>query len=840
MNFSTTLGISPMLARLPRGLVLLCILSLVWQIARGPTAHFSPALPLPVATARWQKLPRRRPGAHPRFRLHFWPFLVQSGLRVLARELLLLGLLHLSGGWAWAPWSRGVLLLPVLQMLGAVWILGHPLSTHPAILGLGSRWLQRAYQLTLVWLLVSAAAQLFRPLHGSLTGLFCAVGLGTLQAEPLSDVSATPAHPEIQVTATGENHYCVTLRGAFTLVWEPRDSFERWLLILFLRRLCRVGEEHPYLTQQQVGAALGVSPSEVSVWERHVREHSWHYLSDRFRHALHSLLPDAELSQAILKVWVPAFWLSAWDVRDRLIQLGVLPNREALAVDALYVLAHHTGFQIVRDVLLERFDLQGGHIMAREHWWLEKLLALNERLIHQLERGERFSPQELVEIEALRLKSPEKPADAEAPPLAALLKNALFAPPPKTAPAPPEPVHCTYCDSDQVAPKSKTPRLRTLIDEFGVKQVVEVLRFYCHNPACPYRSFTHLPPGILPHSPYPVQVRLLAVEVYVQLLSTYRRSARMFTVKASTVYHWVASVSPAALCLAAYLGVVRTTGIVGVDDKWIKVCSPSAVRLHGTRPRAVWRYVYVAVDAYSLDLLAIQVYPTHSDESVRLFLLELKAKGVRPRVVVSDLDPAYGRMLPLVFPQAVHHECIFHAIQNALNQMTQVYGRNYLEKVPDTAPLHEAITHLFHAQTQKTVHKRFAGLMEMRSGYVTHTPEIACVFDSLERHFPKLVNAIESPDIPSTNNATELVIRRFDQHYQSMCGFDSIESAQVYLRLFELVYRITPFADDGRPAIRGKCPLELAGYDLKALPIADFFINLQLPALTIPAQPLSP
>ena len=72
-----------------------------------------------------------------------------------------------------------------------------------------------------------------------------------------------------------------------------------------------------------------------------------------------------------------------------------------------------------------------------------------------------------------------------------------------------------------------------------------------------------------------------------------------------------------------------------------------------------------------------------------------------------------------------------------------------------------------------------------------------------------------------------------------MCGLDSFESAQIYVRLFELVYRLTPFADDGRPAIRGQCPLELAGYDLKALPIADFFANLKFPALVVPAQPLS-
>jgi hypothetical protein len=174
----------------------------------------------------------------------------------------------------------------------------------------------------------------------------------------------------------------------------------------------------------------------------------------------------------------------------------------------------------------------------------------------------------------------------------------------------------------------------------------------------------------------------------------------MFEVKASTLYRWVASVCPAALMLAAYLGAVRTSGVVGIDDKWILVCSPSAVRPHGRRPRAVWRYAYFAVDVYSYDLLALELYPEHCDEAVRLFLLELKAKGIRPRVVVSDLDPAYGRILPQVFPNAVHHECIFHAIQNALRQMTKVYGRHCQEKVPETVPLYEAITHLFQAQTQ--------------------------------------------------------------------------------------------------------------------------------------------
>jgi hypothetical protein len=99
------------------------------------------------------------------------------------------------------------------------------------------------------------------------------------------------------------------------------------------------------------------------------------------------------------------------------------------------------------------------------------------------------------------------------------------------------------------------------------------------------------------------------------------------------------------------------------------------------------------------------------------------------------------------------------------------------------------------------------------------------IFDFLQRHYPKLVNAVETPLIPLTNNTVELVIRRFDQHYQNMCGFDSIETTRKYLYLFELTCRFTSFAKDNRPVkgreldIRGKCPLEL-GYDVSQMPIA--------------------
>jgi len=49
-----------------------------------------------------------------------------------------------------------------------------------------------------------------------------------------------------------------------------------------------------------------------------------------------------------------------------------------------------------------------------------------------------------------------------------------------------------------------------------------------------------------------------------------------------------------------------------------------------------------------------------------------------------------------------------------------------------------------------------------------------------------LVNGIESELTPQTNNTVELVIRRFDQHYQPVladrpgkfCSFDTLEATQ--------------------------------------------------------------
>ena len=53
-------------------------------------------------------------------------------------------------------------------------------------------------------------------------------------------------------------------------------------------------------------------------------------------------------------------------------------------------------------------------------------------------------------------------------------------------------------------------------------------------------------------------------------------------------------------------------------------------------------------------------------------------------------------------------------------------------------------------------------------------------------------------------------------------------TAHCFLGVFEKVYRFTPFSDDAQPRIRGKCPLELAGYDISQTPMATICAGLSV------------
>ena len=81
---------------------------------------------------------------------------------------------------------------------------------------------------------------------------------------------------------------------------------------------------------------------------------------------------------------------------------------------------------------------------------------------------------------------------------------------------------------------------------------------------------------------------------------------------------------------------------------------------------------------------------------------------------------------------------------------------------------------------------------------------------------------------PTTPSNSSRKAERFDQHHQTFCSFESLQAAHAYLAVFEKVYRLTPFSQDAQPRLRGKCPLQLAGYDVSQLPMATLCAGLSI------------
>jgi transposase-like protein len=618
----------------------------------------------------------------------------------------------------------------------------------------------------------------------------------------------------------------VTLCGHFTFRIARDDFFQERAAIHFLLQLETPGPQRsgrrtrdgrtPFLSQQTVGDWFGIPQPVVSRLEKYWRDKDWANLLS-----------------------LKAGEVLTWDSIGRIVDVCVTFPRWGVTKVYCYLRQHgvqvtepqvrqameQSGWSRFRRAWVRRYCLTADSLRPRDTRLVTDLLTLVHELLKKVEAGEPLTREEKLDMAQLETLVAEAGMDSP-PPLKALpwllsIERLVFGPWEEVSDGT---VQCIYCGSTHVSRKSKKPRLKRYYDANGNLQTVGVYRYYCHNPACDKATFTNLPPGLVPYSPYRTQVHVLAVQMYGWGRSTYRRTGQALGVTSMTIYRWVSAWGYELLPVAALFGMVKSSGVVGIDEKYVLV--PKNDKPAGKMRR--WMYVYLAVDAHTYDLLHIALYAHNDQDSAHAFLLALRAKGYHPHVIITDLRQDYGPVIALVFPYAEHHECIFHALQNVQNQIKTVYGAGYADHHPEAALLKQAIYDVFNTKSQPIAQKRYKAVMSCRSLFITGTPEAVAIFDFLERHWLTLVNGIGDDRISTTNNTVELVIRRFDQHYQNFCGFESTDTTRVFLAVFEKLYRFTPFSQDAQPRIRGKSPLQLAGYDVSKIPMASLCAGLSV------------
>jgi len=561
-------------------------------------------------------------------------YLRQSWPAVWLRSLALWGLWAWSGRWGpgWlglVPWG-----LWLWRGLGVGW----PSLRQRAIWDWVECGLWQGQRLLLVGYLGLALSQ---PRAGALA-VSC-LGLNGLAGATSGAVGDAEADPWVKVEHQADGSYQATLCGPFTLQVAGDQPFRMRLLVLFLSLLDVPGTGRgsrrtrdgrmPFVRQMQMAEWFGVPQPHISRWLGWWHSGDWASLL-----SLHSAeVLTAELVERIVEVFATFPTWSAEQVYQHLRQQGL-----AVTAPQVAQAAEQSGWRHLRQTLLERYDLGGSVLRLRDDWLVGQLLAQLRDLLGQLEGGPGRTAQEQRSVEDLTALAAQAGGVA-APPVKALpwllrVEQVVFG---QWQMITDGQVRCPYCGSDQVGRKSATPRLKKYYDEAGQLSEFAVYRYYCRNPQCAKGSFTHLPPGLLPYSPYRTDVHLLAVQMYGWGYSTYRRTGTALGVASLTAWRWVSAWGTDLLPVAALFGLVKSSGVVGVDEKYVLV--PKNDKPAGEMRR--WMYVYLAVDVWTYDLLHIEIYAYNNDDSAQAFLLALRAKGYHPQVIVTDLRRDYGPVI---------------------------------------------------------------------------------------------------------------------------------------------------------------------------------------------------
>ena len=271
---------------------------------------------------------------------------------------------------------------------------------------------------------------------------------------------------------------------------------------------------------------------------------------------------------------------------------------------------------------------------------------------------------------------------------------------------------------------------------------------------------------------------------------------KLFGVHKTTVLRWLEP-----LAQVSWQGIVQQgkrffSGTVAVDEKWVQI-------------QGTWWYLFVAVDSVSGFPLHAQLLPSNAGAYCRLFLLQLKALGYQPKVIITDGWEAYVDAIAGVFPRAQHLLCRFHALRAAFRRLRKQVT-DWKERQRWVKPLKT----LFHTSSKRTVRRRMDTLQAQAQG----TPAEG-VIARLVAKLPKLLPAVGSTFRPSTSNAAERFLGRFDRFYQAKGPFQSLASAEKHLALFMLGYVFETFSADAQAEHQGRCPLQLAGYQVGSIPL---------------------
>lgn len=307
-----------------------------------------------------------------------------------------------------------------------------------------------------------------------------------------------------------------------------------------------------------------------------------------------------------------------------------------------------------------------------------------------------------------------------------------------------------------------------------------------------------------------------AVRLYIQGLASYRVLAAMFVQRLGislspiTLNDWVLELGARAktpLEVSIELA-PKWGGFLGIDGKVIWI-------------RGKKHCLLIGVDQPTQDLVHALVLDAETAEGFTRLETEARLDAGYPlRGVVSDLGPGFAQAHRDHFGVVPFQACRVH-FDRRLDQ--EIPKSSWSKKAPLYEELKERIRAVLYADNPERAQMLLSSLINERARF--KGVGRSNMLRSLERNFGLFMAHHFTPGLPADNNVTENVIKQLGKKLRLMEGFESVDSAERYVRLLVGCYRFKRFTDSRGNGSNGKAPLELAGVDLAGRDWLSFLLG---------------
>ena len=277
------------------------------------------------------------------------------------------------------------------------------------------------------------------------------------------------------------------------------------------------------------------------------------------------------------------------------------------------------------------------------------------------------------------------------------------------------------------------------------KEIVECFpEIQASSPVCPC-SLTETVSG------RPMERKLLVTLLYVCNVSQEMLSL-LFGVSKTSIHRYIYDVCGHELTWQIVGQIVRWSGQVSVDEKWVNIDGQ-------------WWFVLCAVDAVSGFPLLIDLYPNLETVSWTLFFKRFKAVYGVPKLIQSDGSKAVTAAREAVFPGVRSQLCKFHKLHNLMTRLRQ--------HIRDPKLLRRCLRLAKHIFTNRSVssRKQAAKTLQKLAGQEMAT----YLEDHILTPWRKLTRSL-------TTNASERFNRKIEKCFFGRYGIPTADSAKVLLR----------------------------------------------------------